>query len=285
MINIQKKYISLYETSKGLNYSVFTRKGKKVDLLESHVMDFPADMSFLDKIKDLPQEDCVGIVLTVRPDDYQLFQIKKPMAPKKELDNAILWTVQDKVFLKSDDYIISHFPCEKLKPVEDIFVVAFKKTQLLETIDALKKKFGNVLSLKIPELNTIALLDYEDPHQDKFVVYLDNVIGKDMIYGIKNYALVKTSLSPVMFEKKMTESGILGMIDTVQTLVHQYATRTNFEIHVSPSLENAKDWVHTLDKTFQNKVFLAKKMAGTEKLKNDQLIAVGGGLSYAKERL
>lgn len=285
MINIQKKYLSLYETAKGLVYSEFSLKGKTADLIESKVMDFPSDMSMLDKVKDLPNEGYMGVVLTVRPDDYQLFQIKKPLVDKKELDNAILWTVQDKVFLKGDDYILSHFPCEKIKPVEDIFVVAFKKAQLLETIEALRHHFGSVLSLKIPELSVISLLNYEDPHHDKFVVYLDNMVGKDTIYGIKNYALVKTSLSPVAFEKKMTEAGILGMIDALQTLVHQYATRTNFEIYVAPSVGNAKEWVHILNNTFQNKVFVAGQMAGTEKLKNDQLIALGGGLSYVKERL
>lgn len=280
-----KKYISLYETAKGLVYSVVVLKGKSAHVSSSKTMDFPSDMSMIDKIKDLPQEGAVGVVLTVRPDDYQFFQIKKPLVENKELDNAILWTVQDKVFLKGDDYILSHFPCEKLKPVEDIFVVAFKKTQLLEIIDALKRRFGNVVSLKIPELCAIALLNYEDAHNDKFVVYLDNTIGKDMIYGIKNCALIKTTVSPVMFEKKMTESGILGMIEAVQALLHQYATRTNFEIYVSPSLSTAKEWVHILDKTFQNRVFVAPRDGDMHHLTNDQLIGLGGGLSYVKERL
>jgi len=285
MITKTKKYISLYETAKGLVYSLMVLRGKTANFSSSKVMDFPSDMSIVDKIKDLPKESATGAILTVPSDSYQLFQIKKPLVDKKELDNAILWTIQDKVFLKGDDYIVTHFPCEKLKPVEDIFVVAFKKTQLLETIDALKRRFGCVISLKIPELSAIALLNYEDAHHDKFVVYLDNTIGKDMIYGIKNYALVKAAVSPVMLEKKMTDSGILGVIDAVQALLHQYATRTNFEIHVSPSLNNAKEWVHVLDKTFQNKVFVAPRDGDMHKLTNDQLIAVGGGLSYVKERL
>ena len=284
MFKNQKEFISIYETPKGITYSRQSLKNPGGTLIDATYLETPGDMSFVDKIKDIPPAPNLGVVFTVRPEDYQLFQIKRPMVPETEMDNAILWVVQDKIFFPGDNYILSHFPCEKINPVEEIFVVAFKKSTLLENIEAIKKRFKCVLSLKIPELSAIGLLDYDDPRHDKFVLYLDSSSGKDMIYVVKNYALLKATLSPIKLDQEISETLLLTMTETLNMLCQEHAMKSDFEIHVSPALQQGQQWIAHLNKTLKGKVFPAK-IAKMRQQNPALFLAIGGGLAYVKESL
>ena len=288
MMFFKKRFLSLYESPRGLAYGTQLLKRNNAPVESLEFLDYPADIALEDKVKDISINKVIGVVLTVYKDDYQLFHIKRPVVHKSEFENAILWVVQDKIFFQEDDYILVNFPCEKLLPVEEVFVVAFKKKELLEKIEVLKKQFRQVISLKIPELSAIALCDYQDPKKEKFVLYLDNTTGKDTIYLIRNHKLVKSVVSPVQFNQPVSQESCLLVSDIIQTLITQYSMKLHFEVHISPTLTTIESWVEQLEQVFHGKVFHATCAALEESLENpnsEQRLAIGGGLAYSKEKI
>lgn len=281
----QKKYMSLYNGKSGLAYSYFSLNQKGAIFHQSEMLGCPQEMLFADKVKELGKMSHTKVVYTASPGDYQLFQVKKPLVDPHEMDNALLWAVQDRIFFPEDDFILSSFPCEKASAAEEVFVVALRKTTLMERLEVLKKHFKGVVSLKIPELNAIQLCS-NTADANTFVVLMDNLLGTDMIYVIKNNTLLRCIPAPTSFDQDVSTDRCANLVESFKMIMAQLGMQSSFEFYVSPWVPQATQWISQIEGLMPKKVTLSScsSLEGLGKtLTHEQLLTIGGGLSHAQD--
>lgn len=289
MFGLTKTYSGVFFSSEKGTFYV-TSSLKKMSpfsaTIQSYgVIDSSNEKTFAEGLEALKTTATVGVLDSA---DYQLIRVERPAVDAKNMEQELLWAVQDQMAFEEDDAIFRWFPCPiSGSQKEFVFAVIISHERLSRRINFLRRLQCNIVDLIIPELAKSALLCPE-VSKDEYAAYVDLSEEAQSLLVVRDGQLLLSKALPKSFlmSDGISEETVKELIQVITQTMNSISAGSSYKI-VMPdyvsfggeplSQSSMKESV----KILEARKYFTRRVEERSMLING-LIAQGGIFSYVR---